>query len=291
MKNYKTGVIHNLVAIICCLVVLISCSSANTEQDTSSDGSKGPTIYGTSESSGKPTVEPTKAITTDMSTPSKYGTSESSGKPTVEPTKAITTDISTPSNVGSNGIAEHEKDISKASITIEISPGSIARYRIEEQLARLTLPNDAVGETDTLDGHLLFNESGDLISGSKLSLDVASLTSDEPRRDRYVRRNTLKSDLFPTIDFEVRSVGNLEWPIPTEGLHEFQIVGDLTVMDVTKEISWEVSANVVQDSITGAASSVIDFETFGIDKPRLAFILSVDDDIRLELEFSAEIHR
>ena len=265
MQNYKTGLIYNLVAIICCLVVLISCSSSNTEQDTSSDDSKSPTIYDNSESIGKPTI--------------------------VAPTKAITTDISTPDNVGPTGIVEYEKDISKAPITVEISPGSVARYRIEEQLARLTLPNDAVGETDALDGHLLFNESGDLMSGSKLSLDVASLTSDEPRRDRYVRRNTLKSNSFPTIDFEVRSVGNLEWPIPTEGLHEFQIVGDLTVMDVTKEVSWEVSANVIQDSITGAASSVIDFETFGIDKPRLAFILSVDDDIRLELEFSAEIHR
>ena len=107
VKNYKTGRIHKLVAIICCLAVLISCSSANTEQDTSSDDSKSPTIYDNSESIGKPTI--------------------------VAPTKAITTDISTPDNVGPTGIVEYEKDISKAPITCLLykspSPRDATLYR------------------------------------------------------------------------------------------------------------------------------------------------------------------
>ena len=269
-----------IIVIMISLSILVSCSSGDSQQETIAE----PTgVHSISElkidsTVTAPTLPPT------VITPTLPHT-------VIAPTKVLEGYDSNKSEDLAPVLVKDENQISNAAIRVELYSGSIARYRIQEQLARLSLPNDAVGETDAVQGSLLFDGEGNVVSGSVWSLDVASLASDEPRRDRYVRRNTLKSSLFPEINFEAKSVSNLEWPLPTEGDTRFQILGDLTVMDVTREISWDVDATIEESYVKGEANTVIQFEAFDIDKPRLAFILSVDDDIRLELEFIATIDK
>tara|TARA_Y100000590_G_scaffold106532_1_gene121224 strand:+ start:77 stop:895 length:819 start_codon:yes stop_codon:yes gene_type:complete len=269
-----------IIVIMISLSILVSCSSGDSQQETIAE----PTgVHSISElkidsTVTAPTLPPT------VITPTLPHT-------VIAPTKVLEGYDSNKSEDLAPVLVQDENQISNAAIRVDLSSGSIARYRIQEQLARLSLPNDAVGETDAVQGSLLFDGEGNVVSGSVWSLDVASLASDEPRRDRYVRRNTLKSSLFPEINFEAKSVSNLEWPLPTEGDTRFQILGDLTVMDVTREISWDVDATIEESYVKGEANTVIQFEAFDIDKPRLAFILSVDDDIRLELEFIATIDK
>jgi len=177
------------------------------------------------------------------------------------------------------------------SLSIRLSSDSVVRYRVQEQLAKFSLPNDAVGETKEIDGELIFDESGSVLPGSGFSLNVLSITSDESKRDRYVSRNTLKSDMFPTIEFNIKDVRDLPWPLPIDQEVEIQLLGDLTVKDVTKPVTWNVSINFLDDIAIGSANVIITFEQFSIDKPTLAFILSVEDEIRLELAFKAQIFR
>ena len=67
-------------------------------------------------------------------------------------------------------------------ITFVVSGGSEATFTVEEQLARLPLPNDAVMRTTTLSGevHLDGRES-------VIQIDLHSMSSDQEFRDRYVR--------------------------------------------------------------------------------------------------------
>jgi hypothetical protein len=62
-------------------------------------------------------------------------------------------------------------------------------------------------------------------------------------------------------------------------------VGDLTVRDQTRPVTWEVTAKLVQGVLTGQATTQFTFADFAINKPRVASVLSVNDDIRLELDF------
>ncbi len=137
-------------------------------------------------------------------------------------------------------------------------------------------------------GTIVFNEDGSVASDtSVLTVGVNSLTSDEDRRDNFLRRSSIQSSSFPEATFAVTGAEGLAWPLPTEGSVSFKLVGDMTIRDVTRPVTLDVDAQFTGDSITATASTVITFDQFEMSKPRLAFILSVEDEIRLELDIQA----
>ena len=65
-------------------------------------------------------------------------------------------------------------------------------YLVNEQLARVNLPSDAVGTTDAVSGVILLGAGNQIpAEDSELRVDLSTLTSGSDRRDGYVRRNTL----------------------------------------------------------------------------------------------------
>ena len=65
----------------------------------------------------------------------------------------------------------------------------------------------------------------------------------------------------------------------------FQLVGDLTVHGVTKEVTLTGYATFSRDLVAGRVTTTFTFSTFGLNKPRLLRLLSVDDNIQLEIAF------
>jgi len=68
------------------------------------------------------------------------------------------------------------------------------------------------------------------------------------------------------------------------------ITGDLTVKDQTREVTWDGEIDFAGDG-TASGSVVVEFtfDDFGMNKPSVAIVLSVDDTIRLELDFVGSI--
>ena len=67
------------------------------------------------------------------------------------------------------------------------------------------------------------------------------------------------------------------------------LIGDLTITDVTRPVIWSTVVEFSSDKIVGNASVTVTFEEFGMRKPRFAFIISVADEIKLELDFSGRV--
>ena len=173
-------------------------------------------------------------------------------------------------------------------VVIRFSPETEARYRVNEQLARQNLPNDAVGVTNAITGMVTFDAEGNVVpEDSKITIDVSTLNSDSDRRDDFIRKNALQTKQFPTIDFIIKETPGLTWPLPNSGDGLFKLVGDLTIRDVTKEITWSVSGTFTADRVQGLAETSFTFSDFEMSKPTKMFILSVEDMIRLELAFVA----
>lgn len=174
-----------------------------------------------------------------------------------------------------------------AAITLTVaSEGNEARYRIREQLAGFDLPNDAVGVTRDVKGSIALDRSGKVIEDqSRIIVGVASLTSDKDRRDNYVRRRTLETDKFPTVELAVTGIRGVSMPIPASGTRALSIDGNLTVHGVTRPTTWTGNATFAGNSITGTASTKFTFAEFGLGVPRVASVLSVADTIRLEYDF------
>jgi polyisoprenoid-binding protein YceI len=164
---------------------------------------------------------------------------------------------------------------------------SEVRYRVREQLARLPLPNDAVGSTRAVEGGIAFDGGGRVLPGeSRITVDLRTLQSDEPRRDGYLRRNTLLTDRHPAVTFVPREARGLPWPLPAAGRVAFELVGDLTVRDVTRPVTWAAAAQLAGPRATVEARTAIRFGDFGLPIPRVASVLSVVDEIRLEADLA-----
>ncbi len=164
--------------------------------------------------------------------------------------------------------------------------GNEARYRVREQLARISFRSDAVGSTRRVQGQIVFDGAGRVMTElSRFVVDLASLQTDQDRRDNYVRRNTLVTDSFPTLTLVPRQLVGLQFPLPTAGEHEFRMVTDMTLRGVTRPVAWDVTAIFTPHGVSGLATTRFDFATFAIPIPRVASVLSVEDDIRLEYQF------
>lgn len=171
---------------------------------------------------------------------------------------------------------------------LEIVEGTTARYSVREQLAGISFPSDAVGTTQSVAGIVVINPDGSIdTEHSKLSVDLRSIKSDQPMRDGYVQKLTLETEKFPSLEFVPKRAVGLPAPLPAgmQAQAGFQLIGDMTLHGVTKEVTWNVVATFGNDMVGGRATTSFEFATFNLAKPTLARLLSVDDKIALEIEF------
>ncbi len=174
-----------------------------------------------------------------------------------------------------------------AILYITSGESSRARYRVRERLLGRELDNDAVGETADITGSIALDSSGAIVRGaSAFDVKLVGLTSDERRRDNYVRSRVLDTDSFPSTRLAVTGVRGLPSPLPVAGRVQFQLLGDLTLKGKTRPTAWNVVANVAGDRLTGTASTAFTFDDFQLTQPKVRVLLSVADTIRLEYDFS-----
>ncbi|HSH79411.1 MAG TPA: YceI family protein [Herpetosiphonaceae bacterium] len=70
--------------------------------------------------------------------------------------------------------------------------------------------------------------------------------------------------------------------------YTFQIVGDLTIRDVTKEVTFDVSATAQSESrLEGTARTTILYADYGISIPSVPQVASVGDEVKIEIDFVA----
>lgn len=156
-------------------------------------------------------------------------------------------------------------------------------YRVREQLVRLSLPSDAVGKTNAVTGTIMIQPDGTMVpSQSKLVVDVSSLASDENMRDNFVRRNILQTSQYPQVTFVPTQASDLSTPLPQSGDFTFKLTGDLTIREVTKPVTWNVTGQIQGGQITAQASTTFTFEDFNLTQPKVPVVLSVEDHITLE---------
>jgi polyisoprenoid-binding protein YceI len=171
-------------------------------------------------------------------------------------------------------------------VMLEVAPGTRASYRAQEQLAGINFPNEAVGMTETVTGTIRIAADGSIDSTqSKLTIDLRTLKSDQDNRDNYLRTRTFETEKFPMAEFVPRRIQGVPSPLPATGQAGFQLVGDMTIHGVTSEVTWNGVATFVGQMVAGRATTSVNFAKFNLPKPQLARVVSVEDNIRLEIDF------
>jgi polyisoprenoid-binding protein YceI len=163
--------------------------------------------------------------------------------------------------------------------------GNEARYKVMEQLANIGL-NEVVGTTKDVTGRIILDASGKVVKdSSKIVVNVSTLTTDQKRRDNYLKTKSLESTKFPEVTLVPVSFDGLSEPIPAGQSKTFSLVGNLTVRDVTRPTTWQVTARRQGNDIVGTAKTMFTFKDFNMDQPKVPIVLSVADTIKLEYDF------
>ena len=167
-----------------------------------------------------------------------------------------------------------------------VSKESAARYRAQEELAGQGAA-EAVGETIAIIGTILFDAEGNPQACSRFDVDLRALQSDETRRDNYLYSNTLETEQYPLATFVLTGVEGLDGPLPDGEETTFTLVGELTMHGVTNLVTWDVTATLDGDTLTGSAVTRFNMREFNIEEPVVGPVLSVNEMIQLEVDITA----
>jgi polyisoprenoid-binding protein YceI len=253
-----------ILMIACLGLVAAGCAPATTATPDAPQSAAAPAVT--------PTVLQSAAAPAATSAPSGPGVTAT------QPATAPTTPVPTSSSAAASATS--------GTIRFVIVEGTEARYKVKEQLASRNLPSDAIGTTQAVTGTVVIQPDGTIVRDqSKIVVDLQTLRSDESRRDNFISRNTLQTSQYPTVEFVPTEARGLPVPLPTSGQGTFELVGDLTLHGVTKPITWQVNASLDGQSLTGTATTSFKFADFGMTVPRAFVVLSVEDNIRLEIDF------
>ena len=171
-----------------------------------------------------------------------------------------------------------------------VSDKSKATVRVREQLVGVNLPSDAVLTATGAKGSFGLNADGTFTSGSKITFELTTLSSDSRDRDNFVKQDTLGTRQFPTATFVPTKASGVTLPIPASGDFSFSVTGTLTIRGKDHVTTFDVKAtrNGADLTATATVNPALKFGDFGMNAPSVPFrVVSVTDEIRLVIDLVA----
>jgi polyisoprenoid-binding protein YceI len=170
-----------------------------------------------------------------------------------------------------------------------VDSSSKTTVRVREVLAQIRAPGDAVLTATGMKGAFTLNTDGSFTSASKITADLTTLRSDESRRDDFIKNETLETRRFPTAEFVPKTMSGASLPLPLSGEMKFTLTGTMTVHGKSKDATFSVTARREGSKLTATAVAqpAFRFGDFGMTVPRVASVLSIEDDIRVEISLVA----
>ncbi len=164
---------------------------------------------------------------------------------------------------------------------------SEARFIIDEVLNGA--PNTVVGATDQVAGEIAIYVSDPASSKiGAILVNARTLATDNQMRDRAIKNRILFTDANEFITFTPTQIVGLPDNVSVGASFSFQIVGDLTVRDVTHPVTFNASITPLSETrLEGLATATILYADFGLAIPQVPSVASVSDEVKLEIEFVA----
>jgi polyisoprenoid-binding protein YceI len=199
------------------------------------------------------------------------------------------TGCSGPSTAPESAPPAKSMDFDPAATVFEIDPtASEARFSINEILRGE--PTTVVGKTNQVQGQIAVNLN-DLSTAAvgPIQVDAQTLVTDNSFRNRAIETRILLSRVFRYVTFAPTAVSGLPDSVSPGESMQFQIEGDLTIVETTKPVVFDVRAVAVSDSrIEGTAAATIQRAAFDLFVPSATGVAGVEEDVLLEIDFAAE---
>ncbi len=170
------------------------------------------------------------------------------------------------------------------------SPASQALYRVGETFFnRNNQFKVAVGTTHGIQGQILVDRAHPSQSRiGPITVDLSQLTSDSRHRDREIQSGWLESARYPTAVFTSTSIEGLPSAYVDGRAIPVRIVGTLEVHGVIKPVTFTGTVTLNGQTLTGDATTSVLMTDFGFDPPSLLGVLQAQNQVDLEIQFTAQ---
>jgi polyisoprenoid-binding protein YceI len=159
-----------------------------------------------------------------------------------------------------------------------VTQASTLRYRVTESINGFD--TEGVGETNQITGTLTL--AGSSATAAGFTVDMATFTSNESRRDGQFNGRIMSVDEFPTSSFVLTSA--IEFgTVPSDGeTITATATGDLTLRGVTKSVTFDLTASLQNGRVGVLGNIPVLFADYGIPNPSFGTISTEDNGL---LEF------
>lgn len=211
------------------------------------------------------------------------------------------------------GDSEATRDIEDELVEVEAAEGaqvfqilpaeSEARFIINEVFAGESVTTEVVGSTtgsggeQDIIGQLAIDPANPQATElGTIAINIKTLETETGRPGDENRDDAIRSRILLTTEPE----NEFAYFAPTQlvGLPEtvtigepfsFQVIGDLTIMNETNTVTFEMTVTPTSETrIEGTGSTTINYPDYGISVSAPSFIASIEDVVRLEIDFVAE---
>ena len=203
------------------------------------------------------------------------GTSQASGTITA-PTLA-----SSSSNTSSTSQRRFSVDSSKSKVSFTLTEDLFGK------------PNTVVGTTNQVAADIQVDVDHPANSQiGAIRINARTLATDSTMRDGMMRRAILNSSdaKYEFITFAPTAITGLPDKVATGQSYTFQIAGNLTVKDVTKPVTFNVTAQLIGDAaahLDGSATATVKRADFNLQIPSVPSVANVSDEVKLQIDFVA----
>lgn len=166
---------------------------------------------------------------------------------------------------------------------------SSATYHAKQKTFVPGLSSSVNGTTHDVTGTIFFDPRNPSRSEvDKISVNVGSLDSGTSLRDQRLHREFLESGKFPTATLETTHLSGLPTSPYADGKElKFKIVGNLTLHGVTKQVSFDATAKVSGNTLSGDAKTSVKLTDFGMTVPDLLNFVKVQNEVGIEMSLVA----
>jgi polyisoprenoid-binding protein YceI len=235
--------------------------------------------------------EPIEAIPLELPTETATAVPEPTDEPTeIPPTQTIAPEATTEATATTELPTATPEPTADPGVLLvyEISQDeSEVRFLIDEELRGS--PNLVVGVTNQVAGQIAANlQELSTTQVGVIQVNARTFLTDNDFRNNAIRNRILNTDQYEFVTFTPTAVNGLPDSTTIGEELTFEIVGDLTVRDVTQPVTFVVTATAVSETrLEASATAEILRADYNLTIPQVPGVANVAENIILEFDLVA----
>jgi polyisoprenoid-binding protein YceI len=169
------------------------------------------------------------------------------------------------------------------------SSNSQVSFALQEDLRGVR--TDVIGTTTEVAGDIVIDYANPSASQiGTIRINARTIETDQSMRNRMIRSEILLSaqDAYEFIEFVPTAVNGLPATVEIGQTYTFEIVGNLTMIGVTREVTFAAEVTIASpEQISGTATANVLYSDWGISIPSVPQVANVTPEVTLTISFNA----